>query len=560
MKPARKVDPVTLEVVRNALIAIAQQMGVIIWKSARSTVIREMLDFSTAIFDSSARMIAQSSAVPLQILTLGPPLKVVLREFPDLKPGDVILMNDPYLADVQHLPDFTMFRPMFFGGERVGFLGNMAHQIDCGGRAPGSYGGDATEIFHEGLRIPPVKIVAGGQLNDAVEALLKANSRQPEKLAGDIHSLLAALEVGEKEFQKLCSLYGLGTLEACSEELIAYSERRTRQEISRIPDGTYCFEQFIDGDGVSDGAIPIRVALTVERDEVTTDFTGTGPQCKGSINATLAMTRATVQYVMMAVLDPDIPQNEGCFRPISIIAPAGSILNARSPAPVVGRVLPCHRMVDTLLGALAQAVPNRVMAGYYGNSNIISISGLNQESGRHWVAFIIDVGGWGARPTADGLDGYSAHMHNIQNVPIEILESDSPVRVERYEFIAASGGRGKFRGGLGLRRDILILADEAEVTALGDRFKFPAHGLFGGEPGQPGAWVVIREGKEIQLPAKITAFPLKKGDLFSIRTQGGGGYGRHEDRDPARIERDIRDGKTLEGDRKFDHPPRPIKA
>ena len=397
------------------------------------------------------------------------------------------------------------------------------------------------------MRIPPVKIIDGGHLNTAVEAMLKANSRQPEKLAGDIHSQLAALEVGEQEFQKLCSLYGVETLDACSKELITYSERRTRQEISRIPDGAYSFEQFIDDDGVSDEAIPIRVALTVKDDEVTADFTGTGPQCKGSINATLAMARATVQYVMMAVLGPDIPQNEGCFRPINISVPEGSIISARSPAPVVGRVLPCHRMVDTLLGTLAQAVPHRVMAGYYGNSNIISVSGLNQDSGRHWVAFIIDVGGWGARPTMDGLDGYSAHMHNIQNVPIEIVESETPVRVERYEFIAGSGGRGKFRGGMGLRRDIRILPDQAEVTTLGDRFKYPAHGLFGREQGRPGAWVLIRDGREMPLPSKITAFPLKKGDVFSIRTQGGGGYGPAEDRDPVLIERDIREGKNPPG-------------
>jgi N-methylhydantoinase B len=311
--------------------------------------------------------------------------------------------------------------------------------------------------------------------------------------------------------------------------LIAYSERRTREGITGIPDGRYCFEQFLDDDGISDEPVPLRVALTIRGDEITADFTGTAPQRKGSVNATLAMTRATVQYVLMAVLDPDIPQNEGCFEPVHIIAPEGSVINARSPAAVVSRILPCHRMVDLLLGALAQAIPDRVVAGYYGNSNIYSIGGLSAGTGRHWVAFDIEVGGWGARPNKDGLDGYSAHVHNLQNTPIEMVEASFPLRIERYEFIPDSGGRGKFRGGRGLRRDVRILAEEAVVTALGDRFKFPAHGLFGGEPGRCGAWVLIRDGQETTLPSKVTALPLKKGDLFSVRTQGGGGYGKPEE-------------------------------
>jgi N-methylhydantoinase B len=525
MSEPGRIDPVTLEIVRNALTGIAQQMGVIIWRSAHSTVVREILDFSTGVFDSAGRMTAQSSAIPIQLLSLGPPLKRVLRHFPDLRPGDVILTNDPYLADAQHLPDFTMFHPVFFGGRCVAIVGDMAHQIDCGGRSPGSYGGDVTEIYQEGIRIPPVKILDRGKLNQAVEDMLAANSREPEKLLGDVRAQMAALEVGEREYQKLCARFGPETLGACTEELLAYSERRMREEIRGVPDGKYCFEQFIDDDGITDEPVPLRVALTVKEDEITADFSGTASQRKGSVNATLAMTRATVQYVLGAVLDPDIPQNEGCFRPVHLIAPDASVINARSPAAVVSRVLPCHRMADLLLGALAQALPDRVVAGYYGNSNIYSIGGLNSRTGRHWVSFEIEVGGWGARPNKDGLDGYSAHIHNVQNTPIEMVEASFPLRIERYEFIPDSGGRGKFRGGRGLRRDIRILAEEAVVTALGDRFKFPAHGLFGGEPGRRGEWVLVRDNQETSLPCKITEFPLKKGDVFSVRTQGGGGYG-----------------------------------
>ena len=536
MSEDRRIDPITLEVVRNALTGIAEQMGSIIWRSAHSTVVREILDFSTAVFDPAGRMTAQSSAIPLQLLSLGPPLKCVLRQFPRLRPGDVILTNDPYLADAQHLPDFIMFRPVFFEGRCVAIVGDMAHQIDCGGRSPGSYGGDVTEIYQEGIRIPPVKILDRGKLNRAVEDMLAANSRQPEKLLGDVRAQMAALEVGEREYQRLCARYGVETLTACIEELLAYSERRTRDEIAGIPDGRYCCEQFLDDDGISDEPVPLRVALTVKGDEITADFTGTASQRKGSVNATLAMTRGTVQYVLMAVLNPDIPQNEGCFQPVHIIAPEASVINARSPAAVVGRVLPCHRMVDLLLGALAQAIPDRVVAGYYGNSNIYSIGGLEPGTGRHWVSFEIEVGGWGARPNKDGLDGYSAHVHNVQNTPIEMVEASFPLRVECYQFIPDSGGRGRFRGGRGLRRDIRILAEEAVVTALGDRFKFPAHGLFGGEPGKCGAWVLMRDGQETSLPSKITEFPLKKGDVFSVRTQGGGGYGKSGESESTPIE------------------------
>jgi N-methylhydantoinase B len=543
MKAESSVTAITVEVVRSAIVAIAEQMGAIIWRSAHSTVIREMLDFSTAVFDPGGRMIAQASAIPLQLLTLGPPLRKVMRKFPNWAPGDVILTNDPYLADAQHLPDFTMFRPVFSQGRCVAILASMAHQIDCGGRSPGSYGGDATEIYHEGLRIPPVKLKARNRVNRAVEAFLSANSREPEKLLGDVRAQVAALETGESEFHKLLQRHSAETIAACTDQLIAYSERRTRQAIAAVPDGTYTCEQFVDDDGITDQPIPIRVRLIVSGDELTVDFTGTSSQRQGSINATFAMTQATVQYTLMAVLAADIPQNEGGFVPIHIHVPKGSLLDARSPAAVVGRVLPCHRVVDTLLGALAQAVPERVMAGYYGNSNTYSIGGIDPVSGRHWVSFEIAVGGWGGRPGSDGLDAYSAHVHNIQNTPIEMIEASFPLRIERYELLPDSGGRGQWRGGLGLRRDVRLLADQAVVTVLGDRFKFPAPGLFGGESGSLGTWVLLRDGTAVNLPSKATAVPLRKNDVFSARTQGGGGFGDPSRRDRALIERDLREGK-----------------
>jgi N-methylhydantoinase B len=541
-----EVDPFTVEIIRNALDSICEQMSNTIERTAYSTLIRDILDFSTALFDARGRIIAQSARIPAHLNTMGPALETILaRHLPlaDWHPGDVVVMNDPYHGG-QHLPDVFVLLPVFHDGAPVAIAGCMGHQVDVGGRAPGSFGGDATDIFQEGLRLPPVKLYEAGRPNRAVFDIIATNIRQPDKTLGDIAAQVASLRMGERGLLRLIAKYGVGTIADAVEELIRYSETRMRTRIAELPDGTYVWEDVLDDDGIDDTPIPLRATLTVSGSDVCVDFTGTAAQVKGPINCMVGMTLGTVYYVMVAVLDPHIPKNYGCYKPIRVIAPEGTLVHPRPPAPVVGRMEVGHRIVDVLLGCLAQAAPAKVMAPFYGATNHIALSGEDPATGRTWVAFEIQPGGWGGRPTRDGNDGWSAHMHNVQNVPVEVEETTYPLRVERYEFVPDSGGAGRFRGGLGLRRELRLLAPEARLTIHCDRFKFVAPGMLGGGPGGA-ARCVINPGTahERAVSSKATNVPLHAGDLVRFDSQGGGGYGPPRERDPALIRHDVRVGK-----------------
>jgi N-methylhydantoinase B len=537
-----RVDPFTVEIIRNALDSICEQMSSVIERTAYSTIIRDILDFSTALFDARGRIIAQSSRIPAHLNTMGPALEAILGRYIPLgewHPGDVIVMNDPYHGG-QHLPDIFVMLPVFHEGRPIAIAGCMGHQVDVGGRAPGSFGGDATDIFQEGLRIPPVKLYDRGEPNRAVLAIIATNIREPHKTMGDINSQIASLRVGERGLLGLVTRYSVETVLEAVEDLIDYSEARMRKRIAEIPDGTYAWEDVLDDDGIEAAPIPLRARITVSGSEVTVDFTGTAAQVRGPINCMVGMTLGTVYYVMVAALDPEIPKNYGCYKPIRVIAPEGTLVNPRPPAPVVGRMEVGHRIVDVLLGCLAQAIPDKVMAPFYGSTNHITISAEDEASGRTWVAFEIQPGGWGGRPSMDGNDGCSAHMHNVQNVPVEVEETTYPLRIERYELIRDSGGTGRQRGGLGLRRELRLLAPEARLTIHCDRFRFVAPGMRGGGAGGAARCTINPDTPQaVELTSKATNVALRAGDLVRFDSQGGGAYGPPVERDHRAINRDL---------------------
>ena len=382
----RRFDPITLELIRCRLEGAAQQMAASLWKSSYSTVIREVLDYSTAIFDDEGRMVAQSAQLPFQMMTMSVPLRLLRERDFNWCPGDVVLLNDPYDCAGQHLPDVMTFRPIFHQNKIIGFTGAIAHMIDMGGGAPGSYLATATEIYQEGLRLPPVKIISAGNKNAEVLDIIRLNVREPEKTIGDLTAMIACTAVGEQALHELVSRYRVELLREVMTEIQDGSERLLRSRIRELAPGTYRAVDFVDDDGISDDPIRIELALTVKGDSIVVDFDGSSPQVSGPINATLAMSETTVNYALMAALGKGIPKNDGCRRVVQVVAPERSVVHAQFPASVASRVTTCHRIVDAMLQALAQVIPDRVMAGYYGVSSICNLGGYDlKPAGRGYI-------------------------------------------------------------------------------------------------------------------------------------------------------------------------------
>ncbi len=541
----RSLDPIKIEIIRSLLEYGAQHMAHALWRSSSSTVVREVLDYSTALFAANGEMVAQSAQLPFQMMTMSPPLRKLVKEGYPFEPGDVVLLNDPYLAAAQHLPDLMVFRPLFSQGRLVGFAGAVAHMLDIGGGAAGSYLATATEIFQEGLRLPPVKIERRGRANNEMMQLIALNVRESEKVLGDLRAMIACTAIGEEAFIAAAKKHGLGTVTQAMQDVLDQSERMLRSRLARLPKGVMHAVDFVDDDGIDDHPIRLELALYRQGRTVILDFSKSSPQVKGPVNVTLAMTEATVNYVLMAAFGENIPKNDGCRRVVKIIAPLGTILNAREPAPVASRVTICHRLVDVILQALSKKMPEKVMAGYYGVSTICNIGGRDPLTHRQWIHFEIEVGGWGARSGSDGPDAFSAHIHNLANTPIEIVEEGLALRVERYELVSGSGGRGTYRGGLGLRRDIRVLQSGVSLNLLTDRCKFPPKGLRGGENGRSGGYR-LNPGTvhEKPLPSKLANYPLSRGDVISMTTPGGGGFGPPSLRPACLRARDRREGKV----------------
>ena len=540
------VDRITFEVVNNALVGVAEQMAATILRTSYSTVIREMLDYSTAVFDLEGRIIAQSCRIPIHLNSMSRSLRTTLDEtipITEWRPGDIIVTNDPYKGG-QHLPDIQTFLPVFSDSKLVAFCGTLGHHLDVGGMRPGSYAGDADEIYQEGLRIPPIKLFREGEINERLFALIAANIRQPETTIGDLRSQTAALEIGRDGIIELIERYGLETFKACMELAIESSEARMRDKLRELPNGTWEGEYFIDDDGVTEDAIRIATKVTIDDGSIHVDFTGTDPQRRSPINATLSSCESATYFTILSILDPTIPANYGVYKPITITAPEGSIVNALPPAPVVGRNAVTHTVVGALTKALSQVVPDRITASYYAMSNVYILAGDSGNDGRGWILFDIEVGGGGGRHSKDGLDCYSQGIHNLANTPIEMVETTYPLRFRRYEFLPDSCGPGKHRGGLGVRRDIEFLDENGSLNTQFDKFKIAPFGLFEGGDGATGRLVLNPDDpNEKHLRSKTIDLKLKKGDVISIWTQGGGGYGPAEARDPDAIGRDIREGK-----------------
>ncbi len=536
------INPVDQAVIANGLIAAAAEMGVKLVRSAYSPIVREANDASAALLDRHGNVVAQAELIPMQ---LGP-ISATFRACADLiapetlVEGDFYINNDPFQGG-QHLPDVFLFSPIFHDGELVGFSATVAHHLDLGGGAPG-LNMAATDVHQEGLIFPPSKYNLSHDWNGGpLERLIAANIRVPAQTIGDFNAQFAANSIGADRVQRLCGRFGAATVLTAMRELLEYSERRMRAAIGEAPDGVYQGEDALDDDGLSDTPLPVRATVTIDGDRVAVDFTGTCDQVKTNINCPFASTVAAALSCVKSVLtSPDIPYNEGSKRPIEVAAPFGSLLNPRPPAPVRARMLSGYRAFNAVMKALAQAVPEKVIAAGFDSTEPICLSKLKPEG--YDIYLEIFGGGYGAAAHQDGCDAVDGPLSNCGNVPIEAIDMEHDYfRVEEYSLIPDSGGPGRYRGGMGFRRVYRVLEDDVSFASYSDRFTIPPEGLFGGAAGAKAATVVLRDGKEIPLGSKVS-FALKKGDLLITSTGGGAGYGDVALRAAADLRRDLDEG------------------
>jgi N-methylhydantoinase B len=542
-------DPVELEIFKNLFHSIAEEMGAALRRTAFSPNIKERRDYSCAVFDSAGEVIAMGDHMPVHLGSMPMSVRAAIAAC-KMAPGDVVMLNDPFRGGT-HLPDITLVAPVYaksYG--RLGdttsdfYVASRAHHADVGGAYPGSMG-LCREIYQEGFRIPPVRIMRAGVMEHDVLALLLNNVRTPEEREGDLGAQFAACHTGAERLRELCTRYGIDRAKRAARELLEYSEELMRAFLSRVPPGVYRAEDFLDNDGISDKPVKIAVTVSVRRRQrsrgrepalrlpngssrhiVTVDFRGSDPQVEGSVNAVEAITYSACFYVFRCLLADDVPATAGLMRPIQVIAPAGTIVNARPPAAVAGgNVETSQRIVDVLLRALAQAIPGRIPAAASGTMNNLTIGGIDPRTGASFAYYETIAGGMGARPGKSGVSGVHTHMTNSLNTPAEALEYSYPLRVRRYSLRPRSGGGGKHRGGDGIIREIEVLTD-CEVTLFADRRVRGPWGLAGGEAGAAGKASVIRDGGSTEeMPGKFSA-RLRKGERIRIESPGGGGWGQ----------------------------------
>lgn len=540
----KPIDPITFAVLKSAFDSIVDDMAYTVMRTARSPIVRDVLDYSTTMCDAKGRILAQAKTVALHLGAVPDAMEALLRHYADdLSPGDVIIFNDPYDGGM-HLPDIFMFKPIFAGAQHIGFSVVICHHCDVGGRVPGSNASDSTEIFQEGLRIPPLKLFDAGRRNDTLYAIIKKNVRLPELLIGDLDAQLATCALGEREFLRLVEKYGSDVLDSFLTEFLDYGERLSRKAFASWPDGTYRFVDFIDGDGFDETPIRIEVAVTVDGDGLSVDFAGSAPQVRGAINSTLSFVKSATYLAIRCMLDADVPNNSGLYRCIRITAPEGSMLNPHFPAPVAARALTGYRVADTVLGALAQVVPDRVVAAGEGGNSVVCLGGYDRQTREPFIVVDMINGALGARAGKDGIDAITNPTQNMSNMPVEIMEATYPLMIEEYSLRPDSGGAGRNRGGLGVIRQYRLLADEAVMQLRTDRYATPPYGLFGGGPGALSRNLLTSAGTDNSelLPSKITR-TVRRGDVIRHEQAGGGGYGPAHERDPARVLEDVLDGK-----------------
>ena len=543
-----ETDPITTEVVRNKLEGIANEMQSTLFRSSFSPIVKEGLDASASLFTIDGETLAQAIALPFHLATLIPIVKKIIEEFQldQMADKDIYIMNDPYMGGT-HLPDIALVMPIFSGGELIAFSAAMTHHQDVGGMSPGSVPTNATEIFQEGIRIPPLKYSDKGVINDTLLKILKLNVRLPDSFEGDLNAQIAACEIGRRRISDLEVRYSAKVLKNIFLDLLNRSESMTRQAIMALPDGTHAYFDYLDNDGIDlDTPIKIEVSVRVMGDSVEIDFSGTSQQVRGPFNLMPSGAYAAAYFAVHALTDPNIPTNGGCFRPIKLLLPEKSIVNPEEPAPVNARTSTMKRVAGCITGALGQFVPERAPADAAGEMLLLAFGGDRVDGSRYVVGELI-ASGSGASEGMDGVDVIETDGTNCMNLPVEALEMDVPIRVHKTELNTGSGGSGKFRGGLGLVREYEILHGTVIFTHRGERHSHPARGLMGGEPGGKAYSKINRyDGKEIVIKSK-TVETLRIGDRISVQTAGGGGYGRPADRPDYLKKNDVADRKT------FDH-------
>lgn len=524
-----RIDAAELEIFKSLFHSVAEEMGAALRRSAFSPNIKERRDYSCAVFDGGGRAVAMGDHMPVHLGSMPMSVAAAITAL-DLGPGSIAMLNDPY-AGGTHLPDITLVMPVFERGARrpLFYVANRAHHSDIGGAQPASMG-LSEEIYQEGLRIPPVVLVRDGKLAPDVLALVLANVRTPIEREGDLAAQVAACRLGERRLREIASKYGARKTGHYLAALQDYSARLMRQALGLIPDGVYTAEDFLDDDGYTARPVRLRVSIQIRGAKATVDFAGSAPQCRGSVNAVLAITHSAVFYVFRCLLGEDVPACAGLMAPIEVRAPVGTVVNATPPAAVAaGNVETSQRIVDVLFRALARALPDRIPAASSGTMNNLSFGGRDAQ-GQPFAYYETIAGGMGARPTADGLSGVHTHMTNSLNTPIEALESCYPVRVRRYGVRRGSGGAGRFRGGDGLVREIEFLT-AVRGSILSDRHRFPPYGLAGGRPGRRGSNRLEVEGRAVRLPSKAV-FNAPPGSVLRIEAPGGGGWGKSTSQKP----------------------------
>jgi len=540
-----KIDPVKRELIKNALIGICDTMLVMIVRTARSTNIKNTMDFSAALCDSGGQLVAQGLAVPAHLGAIMPALKGCVDHFgDDIRDGDILASNDPY-SGCSHLNDIFMFRPVFVEGERIAFLCLILHHTDLGGRVPGGNAADSREIFQEGLIVPPSKILESGKPNATLMRIFERNTRIPERMMGDILAQVAALNTADKDLRKLALATQPAVLKRYMTELIDHTERLTRARIAALPDGTVEFTDWNDDDGSGSGPVTFHATVTKKHDEFVVDFAGTSAQGNGAVHMNYAFTASCTYASLRCMIDPDIPNNAGFYRPITVIAPEGSFVNVKYPAALGARGQGGFRVRSSVLGALAKLMPDRSTACAGGSEFAIVFAGYEGEARRPFLHLEFHNNtGQGGGPDRDGQDGGPYAIGNLANVPVELIEAENPVHVEEYAFLPDSGGPGKYRGAMGIVRQYRLLAEEATVQLRADRHKFPCWGVSGGQPGALSR-SILNPGTERaeDVPSKFVR-TMRKGEVFRGEMAASGGYGDPFTRDPQAVAHDVRQEKV----------------
>ena len=536
---AKVLDPITLEILYNALRSVTDETYIALMKSAYSTNIKERRDHSTAIVDPEGRLILQAeNSIPVHIASMVGLMKTLLGKYEkkDICEGDLFMANDPHVAGGTHLPDINMAVPIFVDGQLLCFICNIAHHADMGGMVPGSMAGGMSEIYQEGLRVPVVRLFREGTLQDDLFDLVLLNVRLPDERRGDYFAQVAACRLGDRRLREIAQRYSLDMVQRAFSEIIARTEQRMREAISQVPDGHYTFTDVMDDDGLGAVDIPIKLVIEVEGNRIRFDFSGSAPQVRGNINANFNATQSAVCYTVKALLDPEVPNNQGVLDVCEIVTEKGSIVDCVFPAAVAARCHTCQRIVDVIIGALADALPDKVVGAANGANTTAVFSGIDPDSGAGYLYLETLGGGFGGRSDHDGKDGVQVHMTNTSNLPVEAIEMEYPLIVESYSLIPDSGGAGEFRGGLALRRVIRPVGHTCVFNGAGERFRHQPWGLFGGGKGSAGRFLRMNpEGREEMLEGKPSGVTVKPNERIIVETPGAGGYGSPSERTPERL-------------------------